>query len=99
MEKNLNSLSYKVEKLIRKYWYVPVIILSILFLIGQKVDFKIRTNNSSSFYNCVLTGLITGKYTDKAGVEATIYLCRRAEELRTDKWITQRGRIWEWIKI
>jgi hypothetical protein len=95
MGKNLNSLSFKAGKLTRKYWYVPVIIVSILFLIQQNVDFKIRTNDSSSFYNCVLTGLIKSKYTDKAGVEATIYICRRAEELRTDKWITQRGRIWE----
>jgi hypothetical protein len=95
MSKNLNSLSFKAGKLLRKYWYFLVVIVSILIIIYHNVDFKIRTNNSSSFHNCVLTGLITGKYTDKAGAEATIYICRRAEELRTDKWITQRGRIWE----
>jgi len=95
MGKNLNSLSFKAGKLTRKYWYVPVIIVSILFLIQQNVDFKIRTYESSSFYNCVLTGLIKSKYTDKAGVEATIYICRRSEELRIDRWFTQRGRIWE----
>jgi hypothetical protein len=95
MAKNLNSFSFKAGKLTRKYWYVPLIIFSIVFLIHQNVDFKIRTNDSSSFYNCVLTGLIKSKYTDIAGVEATIYICRKSIELRPDKWITQRGRIWE----
>jgi hypothetical protein len=83
------------KKLLKKYWYIPVIIISLIYLINKNVDFKVRTNNSSSFHNCVLTGLIKGKYTDKAGAEATIYICRRAEELRTDKWINQKGRVWE----
>lgn len=83
------------KKLLKKYWYIPVVILSILFLIYQNVDFKIRTDTASSFYNCVLSGLTKAKHTDKDGAEAVIFVCRRAEVLRTDKWITQKGRVWE----
>lgn len=83
------------KKLLKKYWYIPVIIILFIYLINQNVDFKIRNKDTSFFHNCVLSGLINSKYSDKASAEAKIYICRQAEELRGDKYITRKGRLWE----
>jgi hypothetical protein len=84
------------KELLKKYWYIPVVILSILFLVYKNVDFRIRTDTASFFFNCVLNGLTKVKHTDNVAVEAVILLCRRAEALKLDKWITQRGRVFEY---
>lgn len=83
------------KKLLKKFWYIPVIIILFIYLIYQNVDFKIRNNDTSFFHNCLLTGLMNSKYIDKAGAEATIYVCRKAEEIRGDRYIAERGRVWK----
>jgi hypothetical protein len=95
MQRNLSSLLNKPEKFRGKFLYIVVFILLIIFIIHLNVDFKIRTNKTTFFHNCLLTGLIKNKYNDKSADEALIYFCRKAQELNNDKWIKQRGRIWE----
>ena len=94
IDKDSNSVFHKVGKLTRRYWYVAVIILSILFIISQNVDFSIRSNDTTYLGNCISTGIMKKKPKDKIGVDSIILVCQRANELKPDHWISKKGRVW-----